>query len=52
MGPCLVRGDSIGNPAHLALKTVIDGEVRQDAGVADLVFDCAQLISFLSTGTT
>lgn len=52
MGPCLVRGDLIRDPAHLKLRTVIDGEMRQDAGVDDLVFDCAELISFLSTGTT
>ena len=52
MGPCLVRAGLIGDPSQLHLKTVIDGEVRQQAGVVDLVFDCARLISFLSTGTT
>ncbi|KAL2846683.1 hypothetical protein BJY01DRAFT_263246 [Aspergillus pseudoustus] len=52
LGPCLIRAELIGDPRKLTLRTVIDGELRQDAPVSDLVFDCARLISFLSTGTT
>lgn len=52
MGPCLVNSQLIGDPAKLKLKTVVDGQTRQDEMVADLLFDCAYLIEYLSSGTT
>ncbi len=52
LGPCLVASDLIGDPADLHLTTTVDGEVRQDEGVADLLFGCAHLVSYLSQGTT
>ncbi|KAJ5678567.1 fumarylacetoacetate hydrolase [Penicillium maclennaniae] len=52
MGPCLLRADVIGDPSRLRLQTLIDGELRQDVLVSDLVFGCAALVSYLSTGTT
>lgn len=52
LGPCLVRSDLIGDPKKLLLKTFVDGEVRQEEFVDDLLFDCAYLVSYLSSGTT
>ncbi len=52
LGPCLVASDLIGDPANLHLTTKVDGEVRQDEGVSDLLFGCAHLVSYLSQGTT
>ncbi|KAI5200547.1 hypothetical protein E4T39_05709 [Aureobasidium subglaciale] len=52
LGPCLVAGDLIDDPKQLYLKTMIDGEVRQDELVSDLLFDCSYLVSYLSQGTT
>ena len=52
MGPCLVAPDIIGDPSGLHLTTKINGEVRQDEGVNDLLFDCAYAIEYLSQGTT
>lgn len=52
LGPCLVRSDLVGDPAKLDLATVVNGEVRQKESVGDLLFDCAYLISHLSSGTT
>ncbi|KIV85749.1 hypothetical protein PV11_01411 [Exophiala sideris] len=52
LGPCLVSSELVGDPAKLHLKTIIDGETRQDESVSDLCFDCAYLISYLSQGTT
>jgi 2-keto-4-pentenoate hydratase/2-oxohepta-3-ene-1,7-dioic acid hydratase in catechol pathway len=52
LGPCLVRSDLIGDPKTLELKTIINGEVRQQEMISDLLFDCAYLVSYLSTGTT
>ncbi|KAJ6169535.1 hypothetical protein N7497_002378 [Penicillium chrysogenum] len=40
LGPCLVAASDISDPSKLLLKTIIDGEVRQEEYVADLLFDC------------
>ena len=52
LGPCLVSTEVIKDPKELHLKTIIDGEVRQNDSVSDLLFDCAYIISYLSQGTT
>jgi 2-keto-4-pentenoate hydratase/2-oxohepta-3-ene-1,7-dioic acid hydratase in catechol pathway len=52
LGPVLVSSALIPDPSRLHLKTVINGQIRQDEGVSDLLFGCAYLISYLSTGTT
>lgn len=52
MGPCLVAAELIGDPATLHLKTIINGETRQDESVSDLLFNSAYLVSYLSQGTT
>lgn len=52
LGPCLVRADLVGDPGALELSAVVNGEVRQKESTGDLLFDCAYLISYLSTGTT
>lgn len=52
LGPALVRADIIGDPSILDLSTVVNGEVRQKESVSDLLFDCAYIVSYLSSGTT
>ncbi|PSR85658.1 hypothetical protein BD289DRAFT_482563 [Coniella lustricola] len=52
LGPCLVRADLVGDPKALQLSTLVNGERRQHESVNDLLFDCAYLISHLSSGTT
>ncbi|KAL2817022.1 hypothetical protein BDW59DRAFT_166154 [Aspergillus cavernicola] len=52
LGPVLVAASEIPDPSQLQLKTIVDGEVRQDESVGDLLFDCKYLISYLSQGTT
>lgn len=52
IGPALVSSNVIGDPAALHLKTVVDGEVRQDTEVADLLFTVPHIVSYLSSGTT
>lgn len=52
LGPGLVNASFIDDPAKLNLTTIVDGEVRQDESVADLLFRCWYLISYLSSGTT
>jgi len=52
LGPELVTADEGINPDALRLTTRVNGEVRQDSTTADMVFDVATLVSFLSTGRT
>jgi 2-keto-4-pentenoate hydratase/2-oxohepta-3-ene-1,7-dioic acid hydratase in catechol pathway len=47
-----VNSKLIEDPSKLDLKTIVDGEVRQEESVADLLFGCTYLISYLSSGTT
>ncbi|KAF2429541.1 hypothetical protein EJ08DRAFT_274788 [Tothia fuscella] len=52
LGPCLVSSELIGDPSTLHMTTKVDGEVRQDTDLSDLIFNCSYLISYLSQGTT
>ena len=36
----------------LRISTTLNGEVVQDSNTADMIFSVAEIISFLSTGTT
>ncbi|MBY8821967.1 fumarylacetoacetate hydrolase family protein [Sphingomonas colocasiae] len=50
MGPTLVTADEIGDPAGLRVITHVNGELRQDAPVSDLIFDIPALIAAISQG--
>ena len=52
LGPVLVTADELTNPNSLTLRTRVNGEIRQDWTTADMVFDVATLVSFLSTSRT
>lgn len=48
MGPCIVTADEIKNVGEMHLVTRVNGEVRQDAMVSQLIFDIPTLIEDLS----
>jgi acylpyruvate hydrolase len=48
-GPALVTSDELGDFERQPLRVTVNGEVRQEAEVGDLVFDVAHLIADLST---
>jgi 2-keto-4-pentenoate hydratase/2-oxohepta-3-ene-1,7-dioic acid hydratase in catechol pathway len=48
-GPELVTGDEVGDPGNLGLRTWVNDELRQDSTTADLIFDCAAMIEYLTT---
>jgi 2-keto-4-pentenoate hydratase/2-oxohepta-3-ene-1,7-dioic acid hydratase in catechol pathway len=48
MGPVVVTADEIVDVAALHLRTSVNGEVRQEAVVADLIFDIPTLIETIS----
>ncbi len=48
MGPAVVTADEVGDPTALRLRTYVNGELRQDAPVKDLIFDIPTLIETIS----
>lgn len=52
MGPALVSVDAVPDVSELRLQTRVNGELRQDACVVDLLFDIPTLIETLSRGMT
>ncbi|KAH7028667.1 hypothetical protein B0J12DRAFT_683338 [Macrophomina phaseolina] len=52
IGPVLVSSQLIEDPSVLRLRTIVDGEVRQDTEIADLLFTVPHIVSYLSNGTT
>lgn len=48
LGPAIVTADEIPDPTKLRLQTKVNGELRQDASVSDLIFDIPFLIACIS----
>lgn len=48
MGPCIVTADEVPDVTALRLETRVNGEVRQNAAVSDLIFDIPTLIETIS----
>ena len=48
MGPCIMTADEVPDVTKLRLITKVNGEVRQDALVSELIFDIPTLIETLS----
>ncbi|QVI19485.1 fumarylacetoacetate hydrolase family protein [Nocardia tengchongensis] len=52
MGPVLVTADEFGDPGNVELRCWVNGQLRQHANTADLIWSVAQLISYASSVTT
>jgi 2-keto-4-pentenoate hydratase/2-oxohepta-3-ene-1,7-dioic acid hydratase in catechol pathway len=52
LGPCLVTSDEITDPNSLGIRTVLNGDTVQDSNTSDMIFNVAQIVSFLSGSTT
>jgi 2-keto-4-pentenoate hydratase/2-oxohepta-3-ene-1,7-dioic acid hydratase in catechol pathway len=48
-GPELVTVDELGDPGALAIRTWVNGELRQESTTADMIFGCRDMIAYLST---
>jgi 2-keto-4-pentenoate hydratase/2-oxohepta-3-ene-1,7-dioic acid hydratase in catechol pathway len=51
-GPWITTADEVGDPHALALKTWVNGELRQDSSTSDLIFKVPQLVEFLGEAIT
>ena len=52
MGPVFVTADEIGDAGKLHIRTVVDGEVRQDSCTDQLIFGIPELICYFSAFMT
>ena len=48
VGPWIVTPDEIGDPHNLSIKTWVNDDLRQDFNTRHLIFDCYDLIEYLS----
>ncbi|OJZ83016.1 hypothetical protein ASPFODRAFT_49678 [Aspergillus luchuensis CBS 106.47] len=52
LGPALVSKDLVPDIGKLHISGMKNGQLMQDCDISDLIFDVAELVSFLSQGTT
>jgi len=52
LGPYLVTADEVGDPNGLAIRCTVNGEVRQSSHTSDMIFGCAELVSYISRHMT
>lgn len=52
MGPWLVTADEIADPHSLNLKTWVDDELRQNANTGEMLFNCYEMIAYLTQAMT
>lgn len=52
IGPWITTADSVPDPQALAVKTLVNGEVRQDSSTSEMIFSVDHLIYFLARGMT
>lgn len=47
-GPCIVTKDSICPEKGVSVRSYVNGELRQDGSTADMIFSCAEIVSYAS----
>ncbi|MEH7273964.1 fumarylacetoacetate hydrolase family protein [Neobacillus vireti] len=52
VGPYLVTSDEVEDPNNLSLKTYVNDELRQDSNTSDMIFSCAEIVSYISQHMT
>ena len=48
MGPCAVPIEDVGNPDNLDLALRLNGETKQDANTSEMIFNVAEIVSYIS----
>ncbi len=52
IGPWIVTADELPDPHRLDLRTYVNGELRQESNTKQLIFNCFQLVEYLSKAFT
>jgi len=48
IGPYLVTADEVPNPQSLAIRTWLNGELRQNSNTDDMIFPVAEIVAYIS----
>ena len=48
IGPYLVTADEVPDPQRLAIRTWLNGELRQNSNTDDMIFPVAEIVSYIS----
>ncbi|SJM93601.1 fumarylacetoacetate hydrolase family protein [Crenothrix polyspora] len=52
LGPWLVTSDEIADPHNLNIKTWVDDELRQNSNTQHMIFNCYEMVAYLSQAMT
>lgn len=52
VGPYIVTKDEITDPNSLSLTTKLNGEIRQNSNTSDMIFNCQEIIHYISKHMT
>lgn len=52
IGPSLVSKEEIEDPNNLSIRLSLNGELRQNSNTSDMIFNCAEIISYISQHMT
>ncbi|MEC1715031.1 fumarylacetoacetate hydrolase family protein [Schinkia azotoformans] len=52
VGPYVVTSDEVGDPHNLQIKSIVNGEVRQNSNTSFMIFKCDELVSYISNYMT
>lgn len=52
VGPWITTSEAVSDPQDLALRSLVNGEVRQESNTKEMIFPVARLVSYLSTTMT
>lgn len=52
IGPWITAADDIDDPQALTIRSFVNGELRQDSSTSQMLFSVAELIAYISRGTT
>jgi 2-keto-4-pentenoate hydratase/2-oxohepta-3-ene-1,7-dioic acid hydratase in catechol pathway len=52
LGPYLVTADEVGDPDDLAISCSVNGDRRQSSRTSDMIFGCAEIVSYVSRHMT
>ena len=52
VGPVIVTGDELGNPHVLDIQTSVNGELRQDSNTKHLIFNCYDIVEYITQAMT
>ena len=52
VGPWITTADEVPDPQSLRIRSIVNGETRQDSSTKEMLFTVAELVAYISRGTT